>query len=253
MDVIFSKNAFQGRHVVIIGGCGDIGMEIARQFQAAGASKIALVDINTELAKGSSFIPIQTDLSKVESIEEAVQDLYKISDKWHILVTTAGIFIGKTLLDCEANEWDSLMEINARAVFYFSKLIAKSMVQRKEGKIIHIGSGSTYYGTPGSGVYSASKVVINQLTQTMAVEWGPSNVQVNAVLPTVTETKFLEFVTKDPLHSKFRKKLKEKMPMGELLQPEDIAPLVLFLASKSANAINGAIIPIDGGSRLVST
>lgn len=259
---VFSKDAFKNKNVAISGGAGDIGMEIAAEFSKAGANKIALLDndikqldnaIHTLKNLGCDAIKIEVDLSDENSIENSVNELYRKSHHWDILITTAGLYIGGTLTDYKLDDWDTLMRINARSVFLLSRLIAKKMIEIGQGKIIHVGSSSTYYGTPGSGAYAASKVVINQLTQTMAVEWGPHNIQVNAICPTVTETKFLKFVAGDTLHEKFREKLKDKMPLKRLLKPSDIAPTVLFLASDGAQFINGAIIPIDGGSRLVST
>jgi len=253
---------FNDKNIIISGGAGDIGMEIAKEFAKAGASKIALLDNDIagldEVAKNLSnfnteILKIEVDLESEESITNAVKTAYDNSDVWHILVTTAGVFIGNTLIDYNVDDWDRLMRVNARSVFILSKLIAPKMIEAGGGKIVHIGSSSVYYGTPGSGGYAASKVVINQLTQTMAVEWGPHNIQVNTICPTVTETKFLNFVAGDALHEKFREKLKSKMPLKRLLQPTDIAPAVLFLASEGSQFINGAIIPLDGGSRLVST
>lgn len=259
---VFSQDAFRNKNIVISGGAGDIGIEIATEFAKTGANKIALLDNNAEqLNKGIDILKalscdvvgIKVDLADEKSIEKSVKELNSNEDHWDVLVTTAGLFIGGTLTEFKVEDWDSLMKINARAVFIISRLIAKKMIEQGYGKIIHVGSSSTYYGTPGSGAYSASKVIINQLTQTMAVEWGPHNIQVNAICPTVTETKFLKFVAGDLLHEKFREKLKEKMPLKRILKPSDIAPTVLFLASEGAQFINGAIIPIDGGSRLVST
>ena len=259
---IFSKEAFKKNNIIISGGAGDIGLEVALEFAKAGANKIALLDCdNDNLDKaierlksiGFEALKIQVDLQDENLIQGAVKQLYSIADDWDVLVTTAGMFIGGTLIEYKLEDWDTLMQINARSVFLLSREIAKRMIELGHGKIIHIGSSSTYYGTPGSGGYAASKVVINQLTQTMAVEWGSYNIQVNAICPTVTETKFLQFVAGDSLHEKFREKLKNKIPLKRLLKPSDIAPTVLFLASEGAQFINGAIIPIDGGSKLVST
>lgn len=259
---IFSQDAFTNKNIVISGGAGDIGMAIATEFAKAGANKIALLDKDTEqLDKcihiltdiNCDAIKIEVDLADENSIENSVKELYSKANHWDVLITTAGLFIGGPLTEYKVEDWDSLMEINARAVFILSRLIAKEMIKIGHGKIIHVGSSSTYYGTPGSGAYAASKVVINQLTQTMAIEWGSHNIQVNAICPTITETKFLKFVEGDFLHEKFRTRLKERIPLKRFLKPSDIAPAVLFLASEGAQFINGAIIPIDGGSRLVST
>lgn len=260
---LFAPNTFSNRCAIITGGGGDIALSIALEFAKAGINKIALLDndkgmleksANVLIEKGINAIKIQVDLSNKQELRKAIQDLYhKAGTNWDILVTVAGLFIGSPLIDSNLEDLDRLMQINALSVLEISKLVAKGMIERQYGKIIHIGSSSTYYGTPGSGIYAASKVVVNQLTQTMAVEWGPHNIQVNAVCPTVTETKFLKFVEGDVQHEKFREKLKERMPLKRLLTVEDIAPIVVFLASDGAQFINGAIIPVDGGSRLVST
>jgi len=259
---IFSKEAFSGKNLVISGGAGDIGLEVAMEFVKAGINKIALLDNNTDQLNFASDalkkmscdnIKIETDLSKEASIKAAIEKIYKEEKHWDILVTSAGLYIGGTLIDYQADDWDKLMVINARSVFLLSRLMAEQMIKRGQGKIVHIGSSSTHYGTPGSGAYAASKAIVNQLTQTMAVEWGPHNIQVNTICPTVTETKFLKFVEGDALHEKFREKLKRKIALNRLLMPSDIAPTVLFLASEAAQFINGAVIPIDGGAKLVST
>lgn len=262
MNLVFSEIAFKNKNIIISGGAGDIGIEIATEFAKAGANKIALLDKDfAQLGKAISvlestecnILKFEVDLLDKSSIQETVKLLYSETEHWDVLITAAGLFIGGTLIDFKADDWDKLMSINARSVFLLSRLVAEKMIVSGHGKIIHVGSSSTYYGTPGSGAYSASKAVINQLTQTMAVEWGPHNIQVNTICPTVTETKFLKFVAGDALHEKFREKLKNKMPLKRLLRPSDIAPTVLFLASEGSQFINGAIIPIDGGSRLVST
>jgi len=260
---LFATNAFANKCAIITGGAGDIAIAIAIQFARAGIAKIALLDKDGILLdkavailkkEGTHAIKMQVDLSKKEELQKAIENLYQTEGgTWDILVTTAGLFIGSPLIDSKLEDLDRLMQINALSVLEISKLVAKGMIERKYGKIIHIGSSSTYYGTPGSGIYAASKVVVNQLTQTMAVEWGPHNIQVNAVCPTVAETKFLKFVEGDVQHAKLREKLKERMPLKRLLIADDIVPIVLFLASNGAQFINGAIIPVDGGSRLVST
>jgi len=260
MNEVFSKNAFHDKHIIISGGAGDIGMEIANAFAKAGAKRIALLDIDargmSEAANKlkkigcTSVIECEVDLADENEIKEAINKLYHEYTDWNVLATTAGLFVGGPLTEIKGDDWDRLMAVNARAVFLLSRLVAEKMMILGQGKIIHIGSSATYFGTPRNGAYAASKVVINQLTQTMAVEWGPHNIQVNTICPTVAETKFLNYVSGDISHKKLRETLKDKMPLKRLLLPSDIAPLVLFLASDSAQFINGAIIPIDGGTRL---
>jgi 2-dehydro-3-deoxy-D-gluconate 5-dehydrogenase len=260
---LFDSNSFSNKSAIITGGGGDIALAIALELARAGINKIALIDKDESMLNQSATIlmkkdiyvvKIQVDLTEKEKLQEAIKNLYRDEgETWDILITAAGLFIGTSLIESNLEDFEKLIHINALHVLEISKLIVKGMIKRQYGKIIHIGSSSTYYGTPGSGIYAASKVIVNQLTQTMAVEWGPHNIQVNAVCPTVTETKFLKFVEGDVQHEKLREKLKERMPLKRLLAVEDIAPIVVFLASDGAQLINGAIIPVDGGSRLVST
>jgi 2-dehydro-3-deoxy-D-gluconate 5-dehydrogenase len=259
---IFSKTAFQNKCAIIAGGGGDIALEIAKNFVISGMKKIALLDLDRgqlQLAakKLQKFdcqvFEICVDLSNETETTKAIEDLFNKESPWNILITAAGFFIGSLLLEAKISDFERLVKINASAVLHISKLVAEQMIRNGGGKITHIGSSSTYFGTPGSGIYAASKAIVNQLTQTMAVEWGPYNIQVNTICPTVTETKFLELVKGDDRHAKLREKLASKMPQKRLLKPIDIAPLAIFLSSDAAEMINGAIIPIDGGSRLVST
>ncbi|MCX7124902.1 MAG: SDR family NAD(P)-dependent oxidoreductase [Gammaproteobacteria bacterium] len=262
MSNLFSKEAFKNKRIIISGGSGDIGFAVALGFVHAGAAAITLLDKDAEELKicaekikslGCDCIPIEVDLADADKIETAVKSIYAHHPVWDVLVTTAGVVVSGPFTEFDIADWDLMMSVNARAVFVLSRLIAKEMIKQKQGKIVHISSGSTYFGTPGSGSYAASKSVVNQLTQTMAVEWGHHNIQTNAICPTIIETKFLNTLSTNELHTKMRDKLKTKMPFGEFLKTDDIVPAVLFLASEGAKLINGAIIPIDGGSRLVST
>ncbi|MCX7124842.1 MAG: SDR family NAD(P)-dependent oxidoreductase [Gammaproteobacteria bacterium] len=262
MTNLFSKEVFKNKRVIISGGVGDIGFSVALGFAQAGAADIALLDKNAKslrilskkiISLGCDCLPIEVDLANDDAIENAVKLIYSHHSTWDILVTAAGVVASQPLTELSTSDWNLMMSVNTRSVFILSRLVAKEMIARKNGKIIHISSGSTYFGTPGIGAYSASKAAVNNLTKTMAVEWGPHNIQVNAICPTITKTKFLSAIHDDPSYAKMRDKLKEKMPLGEFLETNDIVPTVLFLASNGSQLINGAIIPIDGGSRLVST
>lgn len=130
-----------------------------------------------------------------------------------------------------------------------SRGLARGMIEQGGGKIVNISSNATFYGTPDSGPYAASKAGVNQLTKTMAIEWGRHNIQVNAICPTITMTDLGKRVWDDPQLAEMRSRLVSKIPLGRFLEPEEIAPLVLFLAGPSSQFINGAIIPIDGGGQ----
>jgi NAD(P)-dependent dehydrogenase (short-subunit alcohol dehydrogenase family) len=123
------------------------------------------------------------------------------------------------------------------------------MIAQKSGKIINISSNATFYGTPESGAYAASKAGINQLTKTMAIEWGPHNIQVNAICPGLTNTKLLQEVWDNPKNAELLKKFLNKVPLGRFMEPNELAALVLFLAGSGSGYINGAMFQIDDGAR----
>lgn len=115
--------------------------------------------------------------------------------------------------------------------------------------MINMSSNATFYGTPGSGPYAVSKAGIIQLTKTMAIEWGPSNIQVNAVCPSIVMTPLGKRIWEDPKNATMKQKFIDKIPLKRFANVEEIAPLFLFLASSGSNYINGAIIPIDDGAQ----
>ena len=246
-----------GQYALITGGAGDIGVEIARTLAEAGAS-IALLDKNkagmkkvAEQFKAMDYhcYCLAVDLKDVTAIEQAVEELYNHHPRWNILINNAATVIRAPLLEFKVEDWDLIHQINLRAVFVLSRLMAKRMIEQGSGKIINISSNSTFYGTPQSGPYAASKAGMNQLTKTMAIEWGPHNIQVNAICPGLTNTQLLRKVWDNPQDAELLKKFIHKIPLGRLLEPQEISPLVLFLVGPGANYINGAMFQLDNGAK----
>ena len=165
-----------------------------------------------------------------------------------VLVNNAAIFNGsKPILDIEEEDWDRVMAVNLKGVFNCSKAAARHMLKKREGRIVNLASligktGRVIFGDPGSpswASYAASKAGIIALTKSMAFEWAPFNVYVNAVAPSYIET---EKTTPNQA-----KRVASRVPLGKIGTPDDVASAVLFLASDEASYITGEILDVNGG------
>lgn len=252
-----SSLTLAGQYAIVTGSARGIGAEIACAFARAGAT-VALLDCNKtgllETAEkikaiGQTALCLEIDLRDTVAIEQTVKKLFNYNPVWNILVNNAATVIRAPLVDFKIEDWDLMMQVNLRAVFVLSRLMAKKMIEQRAGKIINISSNATFYGTPESGPYAASKAAINQLTKTMTIEWGPHNIQINAICPGLTNTPLLQKVWMNPENTARLQKFIDKIPLGRLLEPNEISPLVLFLAGPTSNYINGAMFQIDNGAR----
>ncbi|WP_158617436.1 SDR family NAD(P)-dependent oxidoreductase [Legionella sp. km772] len=248
----------EGKKAIVTGGSKGLGADIALALAKAGATVVILgrdleglkkTQALIEQQKGTCFI-IQADLHDNQAIIEASKQILRLHPGWDILVNNAGISKASLLLETSAEDWDELYSINLRAVFLLSKYIVPQMIQRKAGKIINISSLGTFYGTPGLGAYSASKAGLNQLTKTMAIEWGRANIQINAICPTVVLTDMGKLIWEDPTRQEMKEKIESRIPLKRFAQPKEISDLVVFLAGPGSDFMNGCIIPIDDGAHL---
>jgi NAD(P)-dependent dehydrogenase (short-subunit alcohol dehydrogenase family) len=142
--------------------------------------------------------------------------------------------------------WDWLMSVNLRAPFFCAAAVAKGMVERRHGKIINIASDAGFKGFPGHAAYGASKGGLVMLTRDLAVEWGPFNVQVNAVCPGATWTDMTAPAMEIP---EVRDSIIARGVAGRICDPEEIGAAVVYLASDASNMVMGHCLSVDGGSR----
>ena len=243
----------KGNVAIITGGNGGIGRSIAIGLAEAGAS-VAIFGRNEEknnstLAElkeiGVPAIALRVDITNrnelAPSLNKVEQELGDVS----ILVNNAGIAVlsGGILNETE-EEWDSVIDTQLNAVFLLSKLIAKSMVNNKKGKIINIGSMYSYFGSGIIPSYSTAKGAIIQLTKSMAVELAPYNVQVNAIAPGWFETDMTAVVKTMPV---MNDEIIMRTPAGRWGHPDELVGTAVFLASKASNFVTGETIRVDGG------
>jgi NAD(P)-dependent dehydrogenase (short-subunit alcohol dehydrogenase family) len=246
-----------GKIAIVTGGNRGIGFGIARGLAKAGATAIIA---NRKTAEGqkaaqslkkeglkAAAIPVDvTNASSIAAmVEKAVSDFGKID----ILVNNAGVVLRKPAADVSVEEWDYLMNINLRGVFFCCQAVGREMIKNKKGKIINISSNVSYRLQPSRSVYCTSKAGINHLTRALALEWAEHNINVNVLAPTVTITdinrKF--FVEEHPEALEWHLKL---TPMGRVATPEDYVGTAIFLASSASDYITGQIIYVDGGVTL---
>ncbi len=252
MDDYLKRFSIAGKKAVVTGGSKGIGAEVARVLAQAGAD-VAIVGrdraglAETEAAvaaAGRDCLVIEADFRTVEGPQQAGRQALDHFGSIDILVNNAGIANVKNLLNVSVADWDEVQAVNLRAPFILAQVLAPGMIARRSGKIINISSQAGVIALDDHAAYCASKGGLNMLTKVMAAEWGPYNIQSNAVAPTVILTPMGDKVWGDPAKSE---PMLAKIPLRRFGKPVEVADLVLFLASPASDLICGEVIMIDGG------
>jgi 3-oxoacyl-[acyl-carrier protein] reductase len=235
---------------IITGGARGIGKAAVTKFCSEGA-KVIIWDVldvegNTlaEEMKSKGFYCeyYRVDVTNPENINEVVQKIISIHQRFDVLINNAGITRDATLLKMTDEQWQSVLNVNLTGVFNCTKAIAPYMIDKGKGKIINTSSVVALYGNFGQSNYVATKSGIIGLTKVWARELGRKGINVNAVAPGFIETEMVQ-----SMPEKILQMMKEKTPLGRLGKPEDIANAYLFLASDESDFVNGAVLSVDGG------
>jgi 3-oxoacyl-[acyl-carrier protein] reductase len=247
----------EGRVAMVTGGGRGIGAAIARRLADGGAS-IAIADIDGSMANatarqiavvtGQNVIGLEGDVTNRANIEQLVGEIETWGGPIDILVNNAGILHNAPLLEMDDNDWSSVIEVNLTGAFYCSRAVAPTMVRRQYGKIVNVSSGSAYGSHRGQANYSSAKAGIIGLTRTLAIELGPSNINVNAVAPGAIESEMTRATARQigVSFEEYRRQTSANIALRRLGQPEDVADVICFLASEAARHITGEVINVAG-------
>ena len=243
----------KGKIALVTGGAMGIGQAAALRFAREGA-KVAIVDIAESEGRETErmlreYVPgcffIQADVTREADWIRVMDTVEKTYGRLDILFNNAGTNLFKSATEIEEAEFDRIISLNLKGVFFGAKHALTMMLKTGGGSIINTSSTSALIGLPRMSVYSASKGGILALTQQLAVDYAPHNIRVNCVCPGVTLTPLVQ--REMDLGLATEENLTHGIPMGRFGQPSEIAAAVLFLASDDASYVTGAALVVDGG------
>jgi 2-dehydro-3-deoxy-D-gluconate 5-dehydrogenase len=244
-----------GRVAIVTGGNGGIGRGIALGLAEAGAAvavwgrndgknQRVLSDLK---AIGVPSMAMMVDMTNRAGLEPAVNKVESELGSINILVNNAGVAsLSGGVMNEKPEDWDRVIETQLNSVFLLSKLVAQSMIRRKSGKIINIGSMYSFFGSALIPSYSAAKGAIIQLTKSLAIEFAPHNIQVNAIAPGWIETDMTAPVRTEGMKA-MNDEIIARTPAGRWGQPEEVAGAAVYLASRASDFVTGDTIRVDGG------
>jgi meso-butanediol dehydrogenase/(S,S)-butanediol dehydrogenase/diacetyl reductase len=252
----------EGQVALVTGAARGIGQAIAQRLAREGAN-VAVADRREELlrqttaaieAHGRQALALVVDVTQREQVERMVLQVVETFGRLDVFFNNAGVIKIHDFLDITEEEWDWIMDVNAKGVFLCAQAVARSMVRQGHGKIINTASIAARQGVADSAVYAASKAAVMSLTRSMALSLAAKGVTVNALAPGMVDTDMWALIDeqtatmRDMPRGEPRQRRIRRIPIGRPAVPEDIANVAAFLASRDADYITGQTINIDGGN-----
>jgi 3-oxoacyl-[acyl-carrier protein] reductase len=251
MPVDAKQINLSGKTVLVTGGARGIGEAISRSLASAGAK--VLINFNRSgdkarllmeefRSRGTACEIFHADISEPDQVESLFLKVRQSCDRLDILVNNAGIIQDKLLLAMDLSDWERVQRVNLRGAFLVTRMAAELMVSRHSGKIINIASVAALHATRGQTNYAAAKGGLVSFTRACAIELAPKGILVNAVLPGFIKTEMSVRTIR-----RAGETLLNRIPLQRFGSPQEVAHLVLFLASELSDYITGQAIPVDGG------
>jgi len=252
--VMLPSMRLDGQVALVSGAGSGLGQGIAIALAEAGADCIV-----TELsgrqpalestcaaigAAGRRALPLPLDLPAAASIDAVVTRAAAEFGRIDLLVNNAGVNIPRDALEITESDWDRVLDVNLKGLFFLSQRVARLMINSGGGRIVNIASQNGLVGYYRRAAYCSSKAAVVNLTRVLALEWAQYKINVNAVAPTFILTPLTQSTFDDPV---LREDLLRRIPLGRVGQPEDVVGAVVFLASPAAALITGHTLLVDGG------
>ncbi len=241
-----------GRVALVTGGYTGLGEAFSRTLAEAGA-KVAIAARNLEAcramaatinAAGGTAVGVRADVRDAEQVDQMVGEVTQQLGPIDILVNNAGVCYHRPAAEVPRDEWLDVFEINVHGLWYCAQAAGKQMIERRRGVIVNIGSISAMIVNRPQmqPAYNASKAAVHQLTKSLAAEWAPYNIRVNALAPGYVKTAMA------PVDQpQFRRNWIEDAPMQRYATPEELGPSLLYLASDASSFMTGSVLVVDGG------
>ncbi|MEW9806077.1 SDR family NAD(P)-dependent oxidoreductase [Mesorhizobium sp. ZMM04-5] len=257
-DIVSDSSAatrfdLRGRVVIITGASKGIGRELTMLLAETGAVVVPTARTDEDLAtiaaeakaQGHTVYPQRLDVRDVGSISAAVEAIVTAHGPIDVLINNAGLGFARAAFDVTGADWDEMMGVNLRGMFFMSQAVARTMVAAgKGGRIINISSQGGLVALPDAAVYCTSKGGVNMMTKTLAVEWARHGITVNALAPTFIYTPGTAPILDEPA---MKAKVLSKIPLGKFALTDDVAGAVVYLGSDAGRMVTGTVLVIDGG------
>lgn len=240
----------RGKAAIITGASTGLGKGMTLGLAEAGADVFLIDHVSSDetlrevKTHGGKCDQLVINLMKDNSVQSVVDKAIEVFGKVDILINNAGIIRRTPAIDFSEKDWDEVMYLNSRVVFFLSQAVAKDMMKRKYGKIINVASLLAFQGGITVPSYSASKGAVAQITKALANEWAKFGININAIAPGYMATNNTTALREDPVRSK---SILDRIPADRWGTPEDLKGTAVFLASKASDYVNGHVLVVDGG------
>jgi NAD(P)-dependent dehydrogenase (short-subunit alcohol dehydrogenase family) len=241
-----------GKAALVVGGNKGLGQAMALALAAAGADVCIAARGPVGLEETAEAITqlgrvgkhISADVTQEEQVEKMVGRVLDFFGKIDILVNSQGMVHLQPIAEFDTEAWQRVVDVNLKSVFLCCKHVGRFMLEQGRGKIINISSVRSFQGRIEDAAYAPSKGAVNQLTRSLAIEWGPRGINVNAIAPVFTLTAISTPFFEDRVK---REWVLSRIPMKRVGQLDDLFGPVVFLASDASNFVNGHVLSVDGG------
>ena len=247
---------FTGKSVIVTGGARGIGRAVVTAFAEAGAD-VAIGDFRLEEAKataleisestGRRVVAVRADVTSLDEVQALRDETLRLFGKIDVLVNSAGWDRLLPFVKTTPDMWDRVIAINFKGVVHTCYAVLPHMSERKQGAIVNMSSDTARVGSFGEAIYAASKAAVIAFSKTLAREHARDKIRVNAVCPGLVDTPLIEEMKQEEFTHKILDSIVNYIPFKRLGRPDEIAPMILFLASDAASYTTGEVVFVDGG------